>query len=207
MAENGTLQIPEAEILPETDEIKCEYYFAGDAAFPLSTYLMKPYGGSGLPVEKKIFNYRSNLNVKNFFIPIFMLPYNTIFFFRLSRGRRLIENTFGIITAKWRLLTKSIELNLKNATLAVQAIVCLHNFLIDTCGPIDHLADREDANHNLIDGAWRNEIPGQILRSANMKARRANRNKKDADEMRETLTKYFNAEGAVEWQNRMINFV
>ena len=73
MAENGTLRIPEEENLPET-ETKCEYYFAGDAAFPLSTYLMKPYGGSGLPVEKKIFNYRSNLNFKNFFIPIFMLP-------------------------------------------------------------------------------------------------------------------------------------
>lgn len=89
----------------------------------------------------------------------------------------------------------------------MQAIVCLHNFLIDTCGPVDHLADREDADHNLIDGIWRNEIHGQILDSANMKASRANRNKKSAEEMREILTKYFNSEGSVEWQNRMINLI
>lgn len=59
MAEDGTLHIPEPENLPET-ATKFGYYFAGDAAFPLETYLMKPYGGSGLPPEKKIFNYRFN---------------------------------------------------------------------------------------------------------------------------------------------------
>lgn len=96
-------------------------------------------------------------------------------------------------------------MKLKNATLAVQAIVCLHNFLIDTCGPVDHLADREDADHNIIDGIWRNEIPSKIFASGIMKPRRANRSKKSAEEMREILAKYFNAEGSVEWQNRMIN--
>ena len=48
------------------------YIFLGDEAFPLKPYLLRPYPGRQLDSDaKKVFNYR------------------------LSRARRVIENTFG----------------------------------------------------------------------------------------------------------------
>lgn len=62
-------------LLPGSDK-KVFYYFVGDEAFQMSTHMMRPYPGRSLNEQKRIFNYR------------------------LSRARRIIENTFGIFTAR-----------------------------------------------------------------------------------------------------------
>lgn len=51
--------------------------------------------------------------------------------FRLSRARRTIENCFGIMASKWRILLKSIETSPAVADTIVQAICVLYNFDID----------------------------------------------------------------------------
>lgn len=66
----GDVALPPPEIV-DGSPIPLSYCFVGDEAFPLKTWLMRPYPGRNLIREKKIYNYR------------------------LSRARRTIENAFG----------------------------------------------------------------------------------------------------------------
>ena len=52
------------------------YVMVGDEGFPLKKFLLRPYPGRYISHERSIFNYR------------------------LSRARRTIENTFGILAAR-----------------------------------------------------------------------------------------------------------
>jgi len=67
------LGIPEDKQLPGTTCL-ATHVIVGDEAFPLKTYLMRPYPGS----QSKGDNEKSN------------------FSYRLSRARRVVENAFGI---------------------------------------------------------------------------------------------------------------
>jgi len=61
------------------------FVILGDEAYPLKTYLMKPFARKDLSCEERALTYS------------------------LSRARRCIECAFGILMAKWRLLNKAIE--------------------------------------------------------------------------------------------------
>jgi len=50
------LSLPEAENIGELPS-PIPYHFVGDAAFPLKTYLLRPYPGKYLPENKHVFNY------------------------------------------------------------------------------------------------------------------------------------------------------
>lgn len=49
-----------------------------------------------------------------------------VFNYRLSRARRVIENTFGILATKFRIFWRSI---VEKVTKVTQAACALHNFL------------------------------------------------------------------------------
>ena len=83
-----------------------------------------------------------------------------IFNYPLSRARRVIENSFGILAARWRVLRRPIIANPDKVRLYVQAAVALHNYLRTTessvyCPP--GYTDGEDGSGNEIDGRWRQE--------------------------------------------------
>ncbi|XP_074026092.1 uncharacterized protein isoform X1 [Leptinotarsa decemlineata] len=102
---NNALNVPAPRALfGRRNEVP--YVFVGDAAFPLTENLMKPYQGTyvrGSP--ERIFNYR------------------------LSRSRRIVENAFGIMSSVFRVLRKPMLLEADKATLIVMTVACLHNFL------------------------------------------------------------------------------
>lgn len=82
------------------------YVIVGDSAFALSPRLMKPYPGTPpIGSKQRIFNQQ------------------------LSRARVVIENTFGIISAIFRVLRKPMLLQPQGATRVVHTCVYLHNFL------------------------------------------------------------------------------
>jgi hypothetical protein len=107
----GRLNFPE---VAGDDPLQVPYHFLGDDAFALGETMMKPFPNKSLEPKERVFN------------------------FRFSRGRRVIENAFGIMSARFRVLRVPIAQKYDNAVLTVQACVALHNFLIDQQQPTEH---------------------------------------------------------------------
>jgi hypothetical protein len=83
------------------------------------------------------------------------------------------------------------------------ACVCLHN-LLHLQNPAEQNAnlDKEDDNHNIIPGAWREERELVGLEARGLRGNVATR---EAREQRLYLMNYYNFPvGAVDWQQRMI---
>jgi len=68
----GTLGLPQPQPLPQDDK-DTPFFVVGDDAFPLRTYLIKPFPHRFLNHDERVFNYRC------------------------SRARRVVENAFGIL--------------------------------------------------------------------------------------------------------------
>jgi hypothetical protein len=175
---NDVLNLPYPDKLPNSN-INFPYFFAGDQAFPLKHSLMRPYPGEHLSLSEEIFNYR------------------------LSRARRVIENSFGILVSRWRIFKKPIVASKKTVISITRACVCLHNYIMNSpdsstyCPP--SFVDREARDGTVIDGLWRKEIGKECaLRRHGRFA--ANNYKKNVSQLRDTLADYLQGPGAVEWQ-------
>lgn len=81
--DNGILNIPQEKEPPRTT-LLAPHVIVGDEAFPLKTFLMRPYPGAQRKgvVEKTVFNCR------------------------LSRARRVVENSFGILSKNSKYTTE-----------------------------------------------------------------------------------------------------
>ena len=80
----------------------------GDGAFPLRTWLLKPYGNAVLTEDQRYFN------------------------FRLSRARLVTEGAFGRLKCRFRVLHRKCESNKETVKLMGLACVVLHNICIET---------------------------------------------------------------------------
>ena len=87
--ENDNLGIPAPSKLKSCSFDPLLYFFVGDEIFPLKTWLMRPLPGK-LDDNQRIFNYR------------------------LFRARLAIENTFGILAARWRIFYTPLRASVEN---------------------------------------------------------------------------------------------
>ena len=105
---NKLLGIPQPETLKGTN-IAFPYLFIGDDAFPLRHNLIKPYSHTNLNLSEIIVNYR------------------------ICRPRRVIENSFGILVARFRIFRRPILAKVETVESITTACVALHNYLMKDC--------------------------------------------------------------------------
>ena len=184
--ENKLLNIPpDAKITGSTKVLP--YVFVEDDAFGLKRHLMKPYPFSNLSESKLVYNYR------------------------LSRARRVIENTFGICASRFRVFHRPIIAKVQNVIAITKSVVALHNFLMHT-NSVDgshvyfpQTFVDQDGPEGLRPGEWRqdvNNING-LTEIRNVGA--SNTYGEDAKLVRQQCTNYFNNEGAVDWQWQIVH--
>ncbi|XP_017492050.1 PREDICTED: putative nuclease HARBI1 [Rhagoletis zephyria] len=102
-----TCDIPSPKELPlDESGIKFPYYYVADAAFPLRKNIMRPYPERNLDNRKRIFNYR------------------------LSRARKNIECTFGMMTQTFQIFMSPIRCKKYSTIISiVHCATVLHNYI------------------------------------------------------------------------------
>ena len=164
------------------------YVFVADEAFQLKTFMLKPFAQLGVDSEKKIFNYR------------------------LSRARRVIENSFGIAASRFRIFRRPIIASVDTVILITQAVVALHNFLMKSQrvnGEYNYcphgFADIDNCRGQ-TSGNWRTETQGFTGLTPISSSSSSNNYTRNAKNVREDFKDYFNSsEGAVSWQWEYVN--
>ena len=180
--EDGSMSLPQPEHLPGCGLPQLPFYLVGDEIFALKPWLLRPYPGKNIKEEESIFNYR------------------------LSRARRVIENCFGILVARWRIFCRAIQAKVETVQAIVQAAICLHNYLrqTDTASYCPAgFVDSFDDSGNILPGEWRRITSADEDSSAlrNLPAARGTRYRNYALDVREALKAYVNSDqGAVPWQ-------
>lgn len=177
---NDKLKLPKACQLHDDFQPHMPFVLVGDDAFPLQENLMKPYSGDNISPNKVIFNYR------------------------LSRARRIVENAFGILASRFRVLLNVINLSPEKATIITLTACYLHNFLRRNNSSIYLRGSVDVENTSTTEmqlAPWRNDSQ-QMTELQPTLTRNPSSNAKN---VRDNFNTYFNGVGAVTWQDRYIN--
>lgn len=151
LLKNEKFNLPKTTSLPDSD-IQFPFYLIGDEAYPLTHFLIRPFPRRQLTDENENFNRR------------------------LCRARRCVECAFGILVARWRILTKAIETDLSTAEIIVKCACLLHNILIFR----EEIHDYDINNHEQTCSVMINEPTSRVN----------NRASKQAYELRDILKSY-----------------
>lgn len=175
MLESGAFQFPQPPPLPG-NETTVPYMIVADEAFPLRTYLMRPYPGLTLNLHQRIFNHR------------------------LRRAHRTIENTFGILANRWRVLRGSIIAQEDTVDAIIRACCCLHNYVLANNRQLyapPALVDSLLEDGGIRPGSWRSD---DVAMDPLYRAGSTNHTA-DAEKIREILTLHLmSSNGEVPWQ-------
>lgn len=177
LIDRSILNIPPENQLLNTN-ISTPYVVLADDAFPLAYNVMKPYPLRNITREQQIFNYR------------------------LSRGRRIIESSFGILANRFRLFLTTINLSPEKVRTITLACCSLHNLLIEKR---KHMYSQRESflendfdlsMHPLEDNAEMQALGRQNINTGNKRA---------GKEVRDALNFFYNGVGKVPWQDNHID--
>jgi hypothetical protein len=176
LLDNNKLNIPLSEMIQGITQ-PIPYTVVADDAFPLKTYIMKPFQQRNLSKREVIFNYR------------------------LSRARRVVENAFGILVNRFRVFRAPILLSPAKAKLVVLATVALHNML-RVKNTTDSQTTSEEVNFgDATEISTETHSSSEPIGALHSIGRCRGRYTTDAKEMRECLADYFSTTGQVSWQD------
>ena len=102
--EDGSIGFPDSES-PGIGEPKVNFFILGDDASLLKLWLMRPYSSQGMDLKERVFNYR------------------------ISRGRRVVENAFRIPTSRFRIFQSPLQQEPLVVNRVVMTCLVLHNLL------------------------------------------------------------------------------
>jgi hypothetical protein len=160
----NALHLPDDATLPGGPHLgPLPYVFVADEAFPLQNHIMRPFPGKGCTLSQRLFNYR------------------------LSRARRIVENAFGILVARWRLFEGRLNVSAHIINQVVKASVVLHNMLQAESTPAQVTTLLQDAASLNIEG----------LRNITHVGNRAG---PEPTRIRDAYTEYFCNVQPVPWQ-------
>ncbi len=84
-------------------------FIEADEAYTCISQILKPHSGRNLSPAKDAFN------------------------FCLSSARMFIEQSFGLLVARWSILWRPLRTSLTVSSLVVVVCMNLHNFIVDSC--------------------------------------------------------------------------
>ena len=167
--EDGRIGFPDPAPITQGG-LDVPYFILADDAFALKTWLMKPHGRRMLTREERIAIYR------------------------ISSGRRVVENAFGILVSRFRVMRTTIELPLTRVREVVFTCVALHNILRSQYqGQHGGQQPGEDDN---------DDVPGDCGLIGGAAGGGPDRNPaRETKRQSDYLKDYFNNEGAAAWQD------
>lgn len=164
---NKTFDVPESKFLPSTN-VLAPHVFLGDEAFPLLDTLLIPFRRDTAVIDKT----------------------KAIFNLRLSRGRRLVENSFGLLAQRFRIFHTLIDLNITTVENLVTSACIIHNLMVDELLISDQDLTIDNVQNNRRNLHW---------------DMNNNQTYSGGQDIRNIFKDYFNGVGAVHWQDDAVN--
>ncbi len=121
--------LQKTKLFDKLRNVPLTYYIVADAAYAVSEKILVPFTGS----------QRRN-------------PHRDAFNFFLSQLRIRIEQAFGLLLGKWRILRGPMECSLANNSRIIMACCRLHNYVIDRDWAPDNPNASSDDMANIHDG-------------------------------------------------------
>ncbi|XP_064122503.1 putative nuclease HARBI1 [Macrobrachium nipponense] len=162
---NNTLNIPDPVIIRYSNRT-LPFALVDDDAFAMRPNFLKPFSHTTGKKEEQVFNYR------------------------LSRSRRIVESTFGILASKFRIFHSPLNLDAENAVSVVKACCMLHNFL---------RRERGNRNNRACNILFDTQLKEEMEKAFTPLAIERRHITYEAKEVRNLYLTYFNQEGWVDW--------